>query len=100
MLRVIDNSTIQRLLADPQLVAAVPCLQHHQQVAAGLQPGPGCPACQKAALAQKSMQLYDQTKRCLSQLQGAALSPLKLALDATELKVIVTAGKQTQAILF
>lgn len=97
-LLVIEDSTINAIISDPQLMALLPCLNGTKKDLGSLKAGGS--NCKKCAAKKKQLRqsAYRTAKQCLKSLRGDRLTKVKQLLHAEQLRVVTqgTGGKRVK----
>jgi hypothetical protein len=91
---VIEDSTIQMMLADQRYLTAFPCLAKASSTLQKYKPG--CGTCQRKVKTSRTKAILS-AKRCLASLAGSKKLELKKLLGARQVRIIVVKENGTTA---
>lgn len=86
----LEDQTIRTLLADPRVIALVPCLKRSKKELASIDPGGvNCQRCsfQKKKIASNALR---NAKACIRGLKGTQLNQLKQLLNTKSIRFYLT----------
>lgn len=96
-LLTVEDSTIKAMMADPRMMALLPCLSGPKQSLENTEPGgKDCKRCQ-AEKKQIVSDAFRTARSCIVGVRGQRLNDLKALLNTNQIRVYVknSAGKRT-----